>query len=235
MMTTVCRAQSPQDLVEGAVNYWRDNSSKAEADMVIHRPDWERKLSIITLTEGNERSLVRFTAPAKDAGSATLSIGDETWSFAPKINRVIKIPASMKAQSWMGSDFSYRDLTKSDDIIDQYIHKLVSEKENDGHRIFIIESTPKEFAPVVWGKEVLEIRDDKIILKHEFYDQSGKLIKVLEAKKITEMDGKLYPKVMRITKVEEKDEWTEIVHNSIKFNIEISDTEFTLSSLSNPR
>ena len=80
--------------------------------MLIHRPDWERKSRLMIWTSGQERSLVRFTEPKKDAGNASLTIGDDIWNFTPKTNRVIKIPSSMKAQSWMGSDYSYQDLSK---------------------------------------------------------------------------------------------------------------------------
>ena len=46
-------------------------------------------------------------APPMDAGNATLKLGQDTWLFNPKLNQVIKLPASMMTQSWMGSDFSY--------------------------------------------------------------------------------------------------------------------------------
>lgn len=222
----------PEQLVRAAVNYWRDDSSFTEARMTIHRPDWERKLALRSWTKGSTKALVRFTAPAKDAGSATLSIADETWSYSPKVNKVIKIPPSMKAQSWMGSDFSYRDLTKADDIVDDYTHKLIKEEVAEGHKIYTVESIPKESAPVVWGKEVLQIRDDLIILKHEFFDQAGKLVKVLVATEIAIMGGKTFPKIIRIAKVEEADHWTEIIHESVSFKQDKEDSFFSVSSLS---
>ncbi len=225
----------PEKLVRAAVDYWRDDSSFTEARMTIHRPDWERKLALQSWTKGSTKALVKFTAPAKDAGSATLSLDDETWSYAPKINKVIKIPPSMKAQSWMGSDFSYRDLTKADDIVDDYTHLLISTEMKDGHQIYTIESIPKDGAPVVWGKEVLKIREDLLILQHEFFDQSGKLIKVLNVTEIAVMGGKAFPKIMRISKIEEADTWTEIIHDTVKFKEEKSDSFFSVSSLSAQR
>lgn len=222
----------PEVLVKKAVDYWRDDSSFTKARMTIHRPDWQRAMELHSWTKGSSKALVRFTAPAKDAGSATLSLGDETWSYSPKINRVIKIPPSMKAQSWMGSDFSYRDLTKADDIVKQYTHVLIKQDKLDGKILYTIESTPKENAPVVWGKEVLYIREDLVIMRHEFFDQSGKLIKVLEAREIAMMGGKLFPKIMRMTKLEEKDSWTEISHDEVQFKKKFADAFFTVGSLS---
>ena len=39
-------------------------------------------------TRGQKQSLVRVTAPRKDAGSGTLMIERKMWTFAPKVNRV---------------------------------------------------------------------------------------------------------------------------------------------------
>lgn len=221
--------------VKAAVEYWRDKGSYTEAEMTVHRPDWERTSSMNVWTKGMKMSLVRFVAPAKDAGNASLTVRDDMWTYSPKVNRVIKIPPSMKAQSWMGSDLSYNDLSKADDIVDQYNHRFIGEETNDGHKVAIVESTPLENAPVVWGKEVLKIRDDNIIVEHDFYDQEGKLVKKLTAREIKPLGGKIYATIMRMEQIEEKDQWTEIHHKQAKFGLDLTDSVFTESNLRNPR
>src|SRR5262245_48151471 len=72
--------QYAHDRVQAAINHWRDRTSRVEAAMKIHRPDWEREMSLTSWTSGTDRSLVRFTAPARDAGSASLTVGNEMWS-----------------------------------------------------------------------------------------------------------------------------------------------------------
>lgn len=218
-----------------AIDYWRGSSSVVKAEMTVHRSDWERSMRLESWTKGTDLSLVRFVAPPKDAGSASLTIGDEMWSYAPKVNRVLKIPASMMSQSWMGSDFSYHDLAKADDIVDDYDHKLLSRDRSEGQEVFVIESIPHDDAPVVWGKEVLKVRDDNIILEHSFYDQDMKLVKVLRSTTIAMLGGKLYPTVMRMESKEEEDRWTEIRNLEAQFGIEIADRTFTTSYLQNPR
>ena len=94
---------------------------------------------------------MRVTGPSRDAGNATLTIENNMWSFSPKVNRVIKMPSSMMSQSWMGSDFSNNDVTKSDDIIDEYEHTLIETVQQDGHYVYVIESIPNEDAAVVLG------------------------------------------------------------------------------------
>ena len=58
--------------------------------------------------------------------NGTLTDDDNMWTFSPKINRIIKVPSSMMSQSWLGSDFSNKDIAKSTDIIEQYDHELTS-------------------------------------------------------------------------------------------------------------
>ncbi|RMG40663.1 MAG: outer membrane lipoprotein-sorting protein [Candidatus Dadabacteria bacterium] len=237
LLPSLLRADTPRaaELVREAIDYWRDKSSYSEAEMIIHRPDWERRLELKMWTRGSDLSLVRFTAPAKDAGNANLKRGSEMWSYSPKINRIIKIPSSMMHQSWMGSDFSYNDLAKADEIVRDYDHTLVKTEKLDGLKVYTVESVPHEDAPVVWGKELLKIREDKIILEHLYFDQDMKLIKKLEASQIRMAGGKLYPMVILMTNVEKPEHWTKVTHKEVVFNLEIPDRYFTLSFLRNPR
>lgn len=227
--------RSATDIVRDALNHWRGLSSRAEMTMVIHRPDWERSMSMRTFTEGEERSLVRVTAPAKDRGNGTLIDGDNMWTFSPKVNRVIKVPSSMMNQGWMGSDFSNRDISRTDDIVYQYEHTLLSESVHDDHVVYEIESVPREDAAVVWGREVLTIRDDSVMLRHRFYDQDGALVKTLETHEVAEMGGRYVAARQRMEKTDAPDEWTEVRIDAIEFDVELPGNVFTLSNLRNPR
>lgn len=227
--------QSALAIVKAAIDYWRDTASLIEAKMTVHRPSWERSSELRLWTKGTDLSLVRFTAPAKDAGNASLTVNDETWSFSPKINKVVKIPASMKSQSWMGSDFSYDDLSKEDSLVNNYTHRILRQETHDSKPVNVVEAIPLETAPVVWGKEILFVRDDHIMLRHEFYDQDMKLIKIILAKEIREIGGKLYATRTRVEKTEKPEDWTEVTTMSASFGLSIPDSMFTLSSLRNPR
>ena len=225
----------PADLVREANDYWRGKTSYIAVEMTVHRPEWERSLRMTGWTRGREDALIRFTAPAKDAGNATLKVGPSMWIFTPKLNQVIKLPASMMAQSWMGSDFSYNDLAKSDQIVDEYVHTLIGTTETDGHMEYTVESIPKPNAPIVWGKQQLRIRDDFVLLEEAFYDQDMQLVKRLKATMIGPLGGRPYPVIMRMTDLGEEDHWTELHYQDAEFDLDLPDYLFTLSNLSNPR
>lgn len=224
-----------RQIIKSALDQWRGTSSYSVMSMTIHRPDWERAMTMAAWTRGEKESLVRVLAPKKDKNNSTLLIDKVMWSYSPKINRIIKIPSSMMSQSWMGSDFSNKDIARSDDIIDQYTHKLIGQKKHGKHTAYIIESVPLENAPVVWGKEVLTVRDDWILLNHAFYDQEMKLVKQMKTLEVGEMGGRTIALKQRMQKVDKKDEWTQISVKSAKFDIDIPKRTFTLSNLRNPR
>jgi outer membrane lipoprotein-sorting protein len=223
------------EIVRDAVNHWRGLSSDSVMTMVIHRPDWERSMTMRAWTKGDEKTLVRVLEPRKDRGNGTLTDDDNMWTFSPKVNRVIKVPSSMMGQSWMGSDFSNKDVARADDIIDQYDHRVLDTEDVDGITVYEIESVPHEDAAVVWGREVLRIREDHIVLTHSFYDQDGELVKTLTTLDIGEMGGRITALRQRMSKVDKPEEWTEIAVVSVSYDIQLSDNLFTLANLRNPR
>lgn len=224
-----------RQIVSDAIDHWRGLSSHTVMTMVIHRPDWQRSMTMEAWTKGGDHALVRVLQPKKDRGNGTLTDKNSMWTYSPKVNRVIKIPSSMMGQSWMGSDFSNKDIARMDDIIDQYDHSILSVDDVDGMKVWVIESIPHEEAAVVWGKEVLTIREDYVVLEHAFYDQDGQLVKALKSLEIAAMGGRLVAKRQRMTKTEEADEWTEVSVSEVEYDLDLRDSLFTLSNLRNPR
>ncbi len=225
----------PTALTKAAIHHWRGDSSYTEVTMTVRRPDWERSMKLIAWTKGNKKSLVRFTAPPGDAGNATLKLGEGLWLFNPKLNQVIKLPFSMMAQKWMGSDFSYNDLAKSEQIVTDYTHTLGPVEEKDGHKVYTVICMPKPDAPIVWGKQVLKIRDDNVLLEETFYDQDMKPVRRMRSMKVAPLGGRPYPVTMRMDELTETGKWTEIHYTKGVFNLDLPDYLFTLSNLRNPR
>jgi len=225
----------PRGLIQKAMDQWRGLSSYSEISMTIHRPDWERSMSMRSWTRGDKISLARVIEPKRDSGNGTLTKDNNMWTYSPKIDRIIKVPSSMMSQSWMGSDFSNKDISKSTDILDEYEHRLIETREGEGHLVYVIESVPHEDAAVVWGKEILLIRDDFILLEHQFWDQDEILVKSMQAREIKTLGGRTVASIIRMGKEGAPEEWTEMSVQDIQFDISIQDRLFTLSNLRNPR
>ena len=222
-----------RQLVEAAIDLTRGVSSYTEMSMHINRPDWRRSSSLVAWTRGRDDALIRFTAPAKDAGTATLKRGDKMWTFTPKLNRTIRLPYSLMSQSWAGSDFSYNDLSRTDKLLHEYDLAIVDTRVEDGHTIYTVDAVPYDDAPVVWGKETLVLRDDNVLISQTYFDQAMVALKRMETTEIGEMGGRTMGIRMRMIKLDEPGHWTEISYENANFNIDVDDQMFTLFALKN--
>ncbi len=235
LLPSVARAQDPQAILRAAFDNWRATSSHAIAEMAIRNASGTRSLTMESWTQGNDKALVRFIAPVRDAGNATLQSGRRTYVFNPKLNQVIQLPASAMSQSWMGSDFSYNDLTKTEQLVNDYTHTLLETRRAGGHTVYVIESVPKRGKPIVWGKQIVHVRDDYVLLRQEFYDQSGNLVRTMVADRVRNLGGRPYPSELTMSSVATPNQWTKIVTQSAEFDIDLPSYLFTRSNLQNPR
>jgi hypothetical protein len=101
--------------------------------------------------------------------------------------------------------------------------------------VYLIKSTPKPEAPVVWGLQQLKIREDLIWLSQEFFDEDLESVKIMTTLAIQMLGGKLYPKVWRMRKTDEQDKYTELNYRSLVFKTSLPDNLFTLTSLRKAR
>ena len=73
-----------QDIIRKAMDHYRGQTSYSEMTMVIHRPDWERSMTMRGWSKGEKNTLVRVTEPKKDAGNGTLSVDGKCGPIPPR-------------------------------------------------------------------------------------------------------------------------------------------------------
>lgn len=235
LKSPLAHSDDARSLVENSFNYMRGRASIATVVMTVHRPDWERKMTIKAWTRGQKDSLFYIDAPAKDHGNGTLKKGREMWMYNPKISRVIKVPPSMMSQSWMGSDFSNNDLAKSDSLLTDYTHSIVGTEAKKKKKVYLIKSMPKPNAPVVWGMQKQKVREDLIWLSQIFFDEDLNPVKAITMLEIQMLGGKLYPKTWRVHKSGQATKYTQLTYKRLTFKNSLPDSLFTLSSLQKAR
>lgn len=231
----VAQASDARAILLKAYENWRADSSHAVVEMTIRRAGKTRNLTMESWTKGSDKALVRFTAPPRDAGNATLQLGNSTYVFNPKLNQVIKLPASAMSQSWMGSDFSYNDLARSQKVVDDYTHRIIGTSSSAGKKVVVIESVPRPRKPVVWGKQVIAVRSDGVLMRVEYFDQLGKRVRMMTADRIGTLGGRPYPVVMTMKADAKPGQFTRITTRSAEFDIPLPAYLFTRSNLQNPR
>lgn len=233
LLTSVsARAETATEIVRKADLQMRGKSSYTETTMQIVRPDWTRTMSMKAWSKGADYSLVLVTAPARDKGSSSLKRVKEMWNWVPSIERVIKIAPSMLGQSWMGSDFTNDDLINQSSIVVDYTHILLREDTFDNAACWVIEATPKENAPVVWGKLVLWISQAEYHQrKIEYFDEYGELINTLSTLDVKEIGGRTLPTRMEMQPADKPQQKTVLIYHRAKFDFDLPTDFFSQSNM----
>ena len=231
--TTALAGDKPtiEELLDATDDVNRGASSTAVMSMQVKTDRYERSMKMTAKSQGEENSLIVILEPAKDAGIATLKVGDNLWNYMPKVDRTMKIPAGMMSGSWMGSHLSNDDLVRNSRLRDDFTYQMVSEPADDGTGEWVIELVPKPDAAVVWGKVVVTIRPDKVPTKIEYFDEKGNLVRTLGFDRIEQVGERQVPMEMSVIPGDKPDEFTRITYDELSFDVEHDASTFSLQAL----
>lgn len=154
----------------------------------------ERKMKMIALEKkSGDKSLMTFMSPADVKGTKFLSYehinkDDDQWLYMPSLKRIKRITSKNKSGSFMGSEFSYEDLSSF--TVDKYTFKGEAEEVSiDGVKMYKGErfSISKNSG---YKKQISWI-DTKtfLIYKVEYYDRKHELLKTLRMQNYKKISG----------------------------------------------
>jgi outer membrane lipoprotein-sorting protein len=228
---------SAYEIVRNADEKMRgEKSSQSLMTMQIVRSTWTRSVTFKSWTLGTDYSLVLILSPAKEKGQSFLKRKNEMWNWNPAITRIIKLPPSMLAQGWMGSDYTNDDLLNQSSIVVDYSHTITGTETVSGRECYKIDLKPKEDAPVVWGKVILWIsKADYLLLKSEYYDEDGYLVKTEIGSAIKNMDGRVIPTRFELIPADKEGNQTIVTLDEIRFNIPLSEVYFSQQNMQKVR
>lgn len=226
-------AVTGKEIIRRSDNQLRGDSQMARVEIVIKSRRFKRTLKMEFYHRSDERkSLAIINAPRKDAGNRFLLIKDNIWHYQPDIQKVIKISPSMMLDSWMGSDFTNDDIVNESNIVNEYKHELLGSEEVNGYSCYKVKLTPKEETAIVWGKILYYARKkDCLPVKEEFYNQHGKLKKVMTCSDFQKMDDRVIPVRYKMRTIGDEDQYTLMIYKKINFNVSIPDKIFTMQYL----
>ena len=156
----------------------------------------------------DELSMMFFLSPAdvEDTGFLTYDFDDadkddDQWLYLPALKKTKRIASSDKSGSFMGSDFSYADMT--DRPLEKYEYELLKEGELDGHPVWIIQSTPideEEIDETGYTKSIQFVRkDNHVVVQAKIWVKKGKRNKYMKVEELEQIDGIWVPTVMTMT------------------------------------
>ena len=232
LRTPMPQEPSPDEIIDRAQTAIWGTTLQAQLTMTVATPRWTRTLELTAAIERPRRSFIRILAPPKEAGIGSLRIGAEMWNYLPTVERTIKIPPSMMLQPWMGSDFTNDDLVKESSLLNDYTHRTTGTDTAAGTRVWVVESTPKPDAAVVWGKIVSRVRrTDFLPVREEYYDERSTLVRVMTFSDIKMLGGRLVPTRWEMRPSSKPGNVTTVVMSRATFDAPIPSDVFTQRNL----
>jgi outer membrane lipoprotein-sorting protein len=209
---------------------YRSTSSHAVMTMTVVRERGTRELTMEMWSKGEDDALIVIRSPAREAGTATLMTTDGLWNYAPRADRLIRIPTGLLSESWMGSHFTNDDLMRETSYDEDYDTEL-GWTEREGDRFLQVTLTPKPGAPVVYTRVLFLLTpDDWIPVREEFYDR-GELIRYMVFDQVEEVSGRPLPMRMILRPTDEPDERTVVEYRELELDVAVDDDMFTRRGL----
>ena len=179
-------------------------------------------------------------ADVKDTGFLTYDYDDETrdddqWLYLPALKKTKRIAAGDKSGSFMGSDFSYADLTERP--LDYYDYKLLEHSEVRGVPVWVIEAVPRteeEIDETGYTKTVSFVRKDNyVVIRSKSWVKKGNRQKYFDVKKLEQIDGIWTPTEMHMATKKGKKvlHRTVLKNTNVKFNQDLGDDLFSTRRL----
>jgi len=218
----------------------------ANVEMIfIDKKDHQRvrKMKIFSKDKGKDTWKLQFfitPADVKNTGFLTYDYyegerDDDQWLYLPDLRKTKRIASSDKSSAFMGSDFSYADMTQR--VLEEWNYKLLKETEVSGHKVWLVEALPisKEVEDRYgFTKSVIFIRQDIFMgVRAVHWLKEGKKIKYQEMLGIEQIDGIWTSTEVRMKTTKNKVtlhktvmKWTDI-----KYNQTIDDEMFSVRRL----
>ncbi len=227
--------------------YYTGADMKAKVVMDLITDSGNRRTRVLTMLRKNDgrnknqKYFMYFHEPGDVRGTAFLvwkypDRDSDRWIFIPAVNMIRRIAAKDSRSSFVGSDFSYEDVSGRN--VGDDTHTLVREEKLGDADCYVIQSVPKTAAD--YTKKLSWIDKKTFLpLKEEYYDAQNELARVFTADKIELVGaaaGKVgYPTVVKRTMKNVKSgHRTEVTFLDVTYSVGIDERVFTQQSLESP-
>ncbi|HSG27757.1 MAG TPA: outer membrane lipoprotein-sorting protein [Candidatus Krumholzibacterium sp.] len=214
----------------------------AEVEMKIVNSRGKERLREFTmlrldLEEGGRQSYYTYFRKPHDVSRLSFMVHklpfetDNRWLYVPSVDLVKRISSDDKASSFVGSDFTYEDVSGrhwSEDV-----HVLKGKEGYNGREVYVIESTPRESFKGFSRKVSYIDTENMLTLREEYYDRKDELSRVFTAERVEEHDG-IMTSVFRKMEDVKKNQYTTVEFSGIRYNVGIEESIFSERFLKNP-
>lgn len=214
--------------VDKGLNAFKDGVF--ESKLLVRTPDGQaREYTFTTYQKNPDKRLVRFASPGDVKGMGVLVENKETlYVFLPGFQRVRRMGTHVKNQTFMGSDFSFEDMSQTS-FSPSYDATLVAQDD----KTYTLDLSARAGQDLEFTKIKMVVdKSNFALLKMDYLDASGKSLKT-QVRDGYKQDSPQHwqPGRVVITDHRRNDHTSEIVFTSSKLDSGLSDDIFSQRSL----
>lgn len=220
--------------------YYAGTDMRTKVTMQLVNPKGdirEREMTMLRLNgvDGEQRYYTYFHRPTDVKGTAFLvqkftGKEDDRWIFVPAIKLVKRIASDDKRSSFVGSDFTYEDVSGRE-VADE-THVLIGEETFEGRPVYRIESKPVK--PIDYSRRVSLIDKERWLpLSEEYFDLRNRPSRVFSAVKVESITD-VWTITARTMKNLQTGYRTDVTYQDINYNSGLEADIFTERYLRNP-
>lgn len=230
-------AQAPPSLdqiSERLDRLYSTDASIARVELTITTPRNTRNLRMRMWTRGEDRALIVIERPSRERGTATLRRDRNLWNYLPRISRTIRVPPSMMLSSWMGSDLTNDDLTRSSSFREDFDGRVVGRAESG--RGWLVRYEAREGVVGLWRRVEYVVNDAGTLpIEARFFDRRMRLARTMRFTDVREMDGRRIPTRVTIEPHDREGHRTEMRYVEMDFDANVPESTFSLTQLERRR
>jgi len=229
--------------------YYAGADARGRLSMELIDPDGGKRVRVMTMLRKNQddgkaqKYFIYFHEPG-DVRRLTFMIWkypgkeDDRWIYVPAIDLIRRIAAEDKYSSFVGSDFSYEDVSGRD--VGEDRHTIVREEKLGDRDTIVIESIPRTEA--AFSRRISWIdRASFLPLKEEYYDVQNQLQRIFTTDNIENIavgegdDRRIYPTAMKRTMRNVRTgHRTEVYVKSVSYDLGLEDADFSERRMRRP-
>ena len=134
---------------------------------IVNKKGRKRLMKVKSISkDNNKKQILWFLSPADDKGIAYLKIehknqDDEIRLWLPAFKKIRRISSKKKADSFMGSDLSYEDMTSRP--MKDYQFTILNEGLINNENCYLLESTPIDGIKSTYSKHLTWVTKDNYL------------------------------------------------------------------------
>jgi len=203
------------------------DTSIAESTIIIKDSLGTSTQKVLAYSRKNGDTLIEITE-GPDQGQKVLRINSSIFLYYPEANQIIRLQGAALKDSFMGSDFSYEDLSGDDSIINNYNATLLKEN-TDTYEVELIAKSKKQ----PYQKQLLTIdKNTYICSEATLMSASGKALRKMTSTDIRKIGDKYIAFRVEMIDLLKNQGSTTMILNSIDIESPIDNELFSTDNLS---